>query len=92
MEPSVSCVTAPIFKVTLREAYRSSCSELGGGVLPPDSKTSDADVFQKVDGTFIVVRGESVEDVWEKLKKDVFYASGEVVSISAVTYPLHIRY
>ena len=61
-------------------------------MLPPDSKTSDADVFQKVDGTFIVVRGESVEDVWEKLKKDVFYTSGEVVSISALTYPLHIRY
>ena len=38
------------------------------------------------------MRGESVEDVWEKLKKDVFYTSGEVVSLSALTYPLHIRY
>ncbi|KAI0657661.1 hypothetical protein C8Q70DRAFT_1055448 [Cubamyces menziesii] len=58
--------------------FKDGTIKLGGGVLPPDSKTSDADVFQKVDGTFIVVRGESVEDVWEKLKKDVFYTSGEV--------------
>ncbi|KAI0333278.1 hypothetical protein GY45DRAFT_1319889 [Cubamyces sp. BRFM 1775] len=52
--------------------------KLGGGLLTADAKSTDADARDKIDGSFIVIQGESTEEVWALVKKDVFYTSGEV--------------
>ncbi|KAJ8454525.1 hypothetical protein ONZ51_g12975 [Trametes cubensis] len=52
--------------------------KLGGGLLSSDAKSTDADAHDKLDGSFIIVHGESIEEVWALIKKDVFYTSGEV--------------
>ena len=40
--------------------------------------TTDADAKEKMNGSCIIVRAES--EVWETLRLDPFYTSGEVVS------------
>ena len=39
-------------------------------------------------GSYIVLQADTVEQVWDSLKKDVFYASGEVVSARATSLGL----
>ncbi|KAI0827645.1 hypothetical protein BC628DRAFT_145746 [Trametes gibbosa] len=50
----------------------------GGGLLPKAVKSSDADATQRIIGSWIVVQAVSVDAVWETIKKDIFYTSGEV--------------
>ncbi|KAI0764333.1 hypothetical protein BD413DRAFT_577054 [Trametes elegans] len=49
-----------------------------GGLLQEDSKSTDAGAAQKIVGSFVVVREESIDKVWDYLKNDIFYTSGEV--------------
>ena len=58
----------------------------GGGILPDGVHYSDADALDKVTGSFVVVRADTAESVWEYLKKDPFYTSGEVVRIAVAYY------
>lgn len=51
----------------------------GGGLLRPESNSSDPDARQNIIGSFIIIQAESIEAVWEMLKKEIFYTSGEVV-------------
>ncbi|KAI0764332.1 hypothetical protein BD413DRAFT_615785 [Trametes elegans] len=51
---------------------------VGGALLPDGSKTTDADAPQKTAGSFLVIQSESADKVWEHLKNDIFYTSGEV--------------
>ena len=44
--------------------------------------TTDADAKEKMNGSCIIVRAESEARVWETLRADPFYTSGEVVSSS----------
>ncbi len=53
--------------------------EFGGGLLRPESNSSDLDARQSIVGSFIIVQAESIEAVWEILHKEIFYVSGEVV-------------
>ena len=41
---------------------------------------SDGDVHTKIVGSYMVFQADTPEQVWDSLKKDAFYASGEVVS------------
>lgn len=52
---------------------------MGGALLAPDAKASDPDALEKVVGSFGVFEVDSVEAVWDIIKKDIFYTSGEVV-------------
>ena len=52
----------------------------GGGLLQKGTMTTDADAKEKMNGSCIIVRAESEAQVWETLRLDPFYTSGEVVS------------
>lgn len=52
---------------------------LGGGLLPADVKSTDADAATKMTGSFIIAQAESIDAIWALIKKDIFYTSGEVV-------------
>ncbi|KAM5545108.1 hypothetical protein V8D89_001219, partial [Ganoderma adspersum] len=58
----------------------------GGGLLPDGANASDADVHGKIVGSYIVFQADTAEQVWDSLKKDVFYASGEVVGARATSF------
>lgn len=47
--------------------------------MPQDVKSSDANVSQNIIGSFLIVQATSIDAVWETIKKDIFYTSGEVV-------------
>ncbi|KAI0741861.1 hypothetical protein C8Q80DRAFT_1196684 [Daedaleopsis nitida] len=49
---------------------------------------SDADAMDNVTGSFIVLRANNVEQIWDVLKSDSFYVSGEVVSIVCLLFQL----
>ena len=51
----------------------------GGGVLKKGTLTTDADIMSKLTGSAFFVRADSEEEVWENLRKDPYYTSGEVV-------------
>ncbi len=34
----------------------------------------------KIVGSYLVIQADTMEQVWDSLKKDIFYSSGEVVS------------
>ncbi|KAI0667071.1 hypothetical protein C8Q78DRAFT_982909 [Trametes maxima] len=59
-------------------AFKSGFIRLGGGLLQPGAKSTDSDALQKLAGSFVVVQAETEEQVWEALKKDVYYTSGKV--------------
>lgn len=59
--------------------YICSFSGVGGGLLPADVKSTDPGAEDKIVGSFIVVKAESIDVVWDTIKKDIFYTSGEVV-------------
>ena len=50
-----------------------------GGLLAKGALSSDADAFQKSKGGFMIVKAADEATVWEKLKVDPYYTSGEVV-------------
>ncbi|KAI0359268.1 hypothetical protein OH77DRAFT_1434549 [Trametes cingulata] len=52
--------------------------KVGGALLPPDGKSTDADALNELVGSFMIVQADSAEAVWELLKKDAYYTSGEV--------------
>ncbi|KAI0365934.1 hypothetical protein BV20DRAFT_953296 [Pilatotrama ljubarskyi] len=52
--------------------------KVGGALLPQDGKSSDADALEKLVGSFMVVQADRIETVWDLLKKDAYYTSGEV--------------
>ena len=41
---------------------------------------TDADAMEKMSGSTFFVRAANEEEVWENLRKDPYYSSGEVVS------------
>lgn len=51
-----------------------------GALLPDGVVTSDPDSVERTNGSVVFLRAETVEEVWEILKNDPFYTSGEVVS------------
>ncbi|OJT01658.1 hypothetical protein TRAPUB_7916 [Trametes pubescens] len=57
---------------------QSGVIKFGGGLLRPESNSSDLDARQSIVGSFIIVQAESIEAVWEILHKEIFYVSGEV--------------
>ncbi|KAH9856785.1 hypothetical protein C2E23DRAFT_721954 [Lenzites betulinus] len=57
----------------------------GGGLLPQDVKSSDANARQNIIGSFIIVQATSIDAVWETIKKDIFYTSGEVWDHEKIT-------
>lgn len=59
----------------------------GGGLLRPESNSSDPDARQNIVGSFIVIQAKSIEAVWELLHKEIFYTSGEVVCSVTYCYP-----
>ncbi|KAI0740619.1 hypothetical protein C8Q76DRAFT_198115 [Earliella scabrosa] len=64
---------------------------VGGALLPTGAVSSDADALAKLVGSVIIVKAESVDHVWETLKKDVFYTSGEVWDNTKITVtPVYI--
>ncbi|OSC98783.1 hypothetical protein PYCCODRAFT_1470760 [Trametes coccinea BRFM310] len=58
---------------------------LGGAMLPPTMKTSDADPLKRPTGSFLFVRADSLEQAWDIIKQDPFYTSGEVWDRESVT-------
>ncbi|KAI0753524.1 hypothetical protein C8Q80DRAFT_1097649 [Daedaleopsis nitida] len=56
----------------------------GGGLLPDGVKMSDADARATMNGSFIVMRGATREEVKETLAKDPYYTSGEVWDIASI--------
>ncbi|KAI0753510.1 hypothetical protein C8Q80DRAFT_1095962 [Daedaleopsis nitida] len=64
---------------------QSGCIVAGGGLLPQDVNSSDANVLGKITGSFLVVQAETMETAWETLKKDAFYTSGEVWDREKIT-------
>ncbi|KAI0705298.1 hypothetical protein C8T65DRAFT_740871 [Cerioporus squamosus] len=50
----------------------------GGGLLPDGKVAADADAPESLSGSFILVKTDSSEKVWETLKGDIYYSSGEV--------------
>ncbi|RDX54422.1 hypothetical protein OH76DRAFT_1397713 [Lentinus brumalis] len=56
-----------------------------GGILPQTAHSSDADVADKILGTFLLVQADTVEQAWERLKGDTFWTSGEVWDREKVT-------
>ncbi|KAI8978191.1 hypothetical protein BD414DRAFT_494876 [Trametes punicea] len=59
--------------------------KLAGGLLPQTSKTTDPDALQRLVGSWMIVRAESIEHAWEIVKEDPFYTSGEVWDREKVT-------
>lgn len=59
----------------------------GGGLLRPESNSSDPDARQNIVGSFIIIQAESLKAVWEILNKEIFYTSGEVVCRTIYCYP-----
>ncbi|KAI0644891.1 hypothetical protein C8Q79DRAFT_912402 [Trametes meyenii] len=59
-------------------AFKSGFIRLGGGLLPPGTKSTDSDALQKLTGSFVIVQAETEEQVWEAFKKDIYYTSGKV--------------
>ncbi|KAI9060449.1 hypothetical protein FKP32DRAFT_1022597 [Trametes sanguinea] len=57
----------------------------GGALLPPTAKTTDPDVLTKTVGAWMIIRAENIEKVWEIIKQDVFYTSGEVWDHDKIT-------
>ncbi|EIW53946.1 uncharacterized protein TRAVEDRAFT_51684 [Trametes versicolor FP-101664 SS1] len=63
---------------------QSGFIRVGGGLLPTDVKSTDPGAEEKIVGSFIVVKAESIDVVWDTLKKDIFYTSGEVWDLDKV--------
>ncbi|KAI0333280.1 hypothetical protein GY45DRAFT_1319893 [Cubamyces sp. BRFM 1775] len=61
-----------------RQLWQSGIIKAGGGLLPQDVKATDEGAAEKLCGGFIIVKAESIEEVWKIIKEDVFYTSGEV--------------
>ncbi|KAI0628390.1 hypothetical protein C8Q77DRAFT_1162133 [Trametes polyzona] len=57
---------------------QSGLIRLGGGLLPPETKATDADAHQKIVGSWIIVQADSIDAVSSVVKKDIYYTSGEV--------------
>ena len=51
----------------------------GGAILAKGSTTTDPDVLEKMAGTVLFVVADTEEEVWEQLREDPYYVSGEVV-------------
>ncbi|KAI0705306.1 hypothetical protein C8T65DRAFT_238607 [Cerioporus squamosus] len=49
-----------------------------GALLPPGVHSSDAGALDKAIGSVLIVQADNEEHAWDIVKKDVFYASGEV--------------
>ncbi|PIL32844.1 hypothetical protein GSI_04961 [Ganoderma sinense ZZ0214-1] len=58
---------------------------VGGGVLPDGVQSSDAHVLAKVRGSYLIIQADTAEHVWDSLKKDAFYSSGEVWDHGRIT-------
>ncbi|KAI0800383.1 hypothetical protein C8Q74DRAFT_1323925 [Fomes fomentarius] len=58
---------------------------VGAAILPAGSHSSDAGVHSKIAGSVCIVKVNDAEEVWETLKKDVFYTSGEVWDCAKIT-------
>ncbi|CDO72647.1 hypothetical protein BN946_scf184985.g66 [Trametes cinnabarina] len=58
---------------------------LGGALLAPTAKSSDPDALKNPKGSWIFVQAESLEEAWEIVKQDPFYASGEVWDRDTIT-------
>ncbi|KAH9925923.1 uncharacterized protein BXZ73DRAFT_49637 [Epithele typhae] len=56
-----------------------------GGILQSGARSSDADALQKVVGSWMVASAETEEEVWELLRKDIYYTSGEVWDHKKIT-------
>ncbi|CDO72648.1 hypothetical protein BN946_scf184985.g67 [Trametes cinnabarina] len=52
--------------------------KFAGALLTPTSKTTDSDTLAKTAGSILIVRAKDLEQAWEIVKQDPFYASGEV--------------
>ncbi|KAL7277530.1 hypothetical protein ACG7TL_008453 [Trametes sanguinea] len=59
--------------------------KIGGALLPQTTKTSDSDVLKKTIGAWMIIRAEDIETVWEIIKQDPFYTSGEVWDHDKIT-------
>ncbi|KAM5545107.1 hypothetical protein V8D89_001218 [Ganoderma adspersum] len=57
----------------------------GGGVLPDGVNSSDADAQGRMVGSYFIFQADTTEQVWDSLRKDTFYASGEVWDHSKIT-------
>ena len=57
----------------------------GGAVLPDGVSSSDTDAQRKMVGSYYIFQADTADQVWDSLKRDSFYASGEVVSARATT-------
>ncbi|EIW53940.1 uncharacterized protein TRAVEDRAFT_23196 [Trametes versicolor FP-101664 SS1] len=64
--------------------FQSGIIRLGGGLLPADVKSTDADAATKMTGSFIIAQAESIDAIWALIKKDIFYTSGEVWDLEKV--------
>ncbi|KAI9060448.1 hypothetical protein FKP32DRAFT_1022701 [Trametes sanguinea] len=63
----------------------------GGALLPQTKTTSEADVLKDCVGSFFFVQTDTLEEAWDIIKRDPFYASGEVWDRETVTgAPVHI--
>ncbi|TFK84842.1 hypothetical protein K466DRAFT_552933 [Polyporus arcularius HHB13444] len=83
-------IVAPDVPNSQREKYKTQHIEYntpsiqggyivsGGALLPDGTVAADADALEKLSGSFIIVKADSSEKVWEKLKGDIYYSSGEV--------------
>ncbi|KAI9060454.1 hypothetical protein FKP32DRAFT_1678794 [Trametes sanguinea] len=58
---------------------------LGGALLPPTQKTSDPEPLKNPAGSFMFYQADSLEEAWNIMKQDPFYASGEVWDHETIT-------
>ncbi|KAH9925927.1 uncharacterized protein BXZ73DRAFT_543, partial [Epithele typhae] len=53
---------------------------LAGGVLRDGVVSSQADARQKVKGSLMIASAETAEELWDFIRKDIFWTSREVIS------------
>ncbi|KAH9888468.1 hypothetical protein C8Q73DRAFT_710273 [Cubamyces lactineus] len=68
-----------------RQLWQSGVIRMGGALLPQDVRATDAGAAEKTCGGFIIVKAESVDEVWAIIREDVFWTSGEVWDRERVT-------
>ncbi|KAL7277533.1 hypothetical protein ACG7TL_008456 [Trametes sanguinea] len=59
--------------------------KVGGVLLAPTSKMTDPYFAQNTTGSWIIMRADSIEKVWEILRQDPFYTTGEVWDHEKIT-------
>ncbi|KAI0753530.1 hypothetical protein C8Q80DRAFT_1097556 [Daedaleopsis nitida] len=68
----------------LKPFVESGAIIAAGALLPDGVVMSDPSSVERRNGSVVFLRAETAEEVWEILKNDPFYTSGEVWDISSI--------